>query len=249
MLVRLTVPDATGGTTGQVLAEISDTLGTGIYEVDRSVGLLPLPLGQRLAGLHARDGRPAALSGYRVQVAADSDPAAVRQRLVQATGLRVTTWMERRGNLVRSFEIQRNVIGLVMVLIQGIAVFIVYAVFSTLVAEKRHDIGVLIGLGAQRRDIALTFLIAGIVACVFGGMLGWAIGWGALLALNPLSNALGMPLFPQDVLYTPEAPISWNPLIPLFFTGVMTLVGICAVLLPALRASRVDPITTLREGG
>ena len=31
--------------------------------------------------------------------------------------------MERRGNLVKSFEIQRNVIGLVMILIQGIAVF------------------------------------------------------------------------------------------------------------------------------
>ena len=157
--------------------------------------------------------------------------------------------MERRGNLVKSFEIQRNVIGLVMILIQGIAVFIVYAVFSTLVAEKRHDIGVLLGLGARRGDIANAFLIAGLVACIAGGVLGWAIGWSALLALNPLSNFFGVPLFPQEVLYTPEAPISWNPLIPLFFTGVMSFVGLCAVLLPARRASRIDPIAILREGG
>jgi ABC-type lipoprotein release transport system permease subunit len=247
--IRLTVPNGSGGTTGQVTAVISDTIGTGIYEVDRSVGMLPLPLGQRLADLHARGQRPAGISGWRVQLTESADPSVVRKALMLATGQRVTTWMERRGNLVKSFEIQRNVIGLVMVLIQGIAVFIVYAVFSTLVAEKRHDIGVLLGLGARRRDIANTFLLAGFVACVAGGGLGWAIGWGALLVLNPLSNAFGVPLFPQDVLYTPEAPISWNPLIPLFFVGVMTVVGLFAVLLPARRASRIDPIAILREGG
>lgn len=247
--VRLTVPNGTGGTTGQVTAVISDTIGTGIYEVDRSVGMLPLPLGQRLADLHARGERQAGISGWRVQLDDGAEVQTVRRALSLATGQRVSTWMERRGNLVKSFEIQRNVIGLVMVLIQGIAVFIVYAVFSTLVAEKRHDIGVLLGLGARRSDIAWTFLIAGIAACVIGGLLGWAIGWGVLLVLNPLSNFFGVPLFPQDVLYTPEAPISWNPLIPLFFVGVMTVVGIKAVLLPAWRASRIDPIAILREGG
>lgn len=247
--ITLRVPQGTKGNFGADIVEISDTIGTGIYEVDKMVILLPLPRGQKLTGLDASEKRPSALSGYRVQLKPDADPTTVRRALMLATGQNVTTWMERRGNLVKSFEIQRNVIGLVMVLIQGIAVFIVYAVFSTLVAEKRHDIGVLLGLGARRGDIANTFLLAGVVACLFGGALGWAIGWGALLALNPLSNALGMPLFPQDVLYTPEAPISWNPLIPLFFVGVMTIVGLLAVLLPARRASRIDPIAILREGG
>jgi ABC-type lipoprotein release transport system permease subunit len=156
--------------------------------------------------------------------------------------------MERRGNLVRSFELQRNIMGLVMIAIQGIAVFIVYAVFSTMVAEKRHDIGVLLGLGAKPRDIAGAFLIAGFAACIFGGMLGWILGWGLLLLLNPLSEFTGIPLFPQEVLYTPDAPISWNPLIPLFFIITMSVVGILAVLIPAIRASRIDPVAILREG-
>jgi ABC-type lipoprotein release transport system permease subunit len=246
--IQLTVPNGTGGTTGQIKGEISDTLGTGIYEIDRSLALLPLPMGQRLTDLHQRGQRKAALSGYRIQLTPQADPQQVRRSLIAMSGQRVSTWQEKRGNLIKSFEIQRNVIGLVMILIQGIAIFIVYAVFSTLVAEKRKDIGVLLGLGAQPSSIAGTFLIAGIAACLFGGGAGWVIGWVGLLALNPLSKALDMPLFPQEVIYTPEAPISWNPLIPLFFIGTMSIVGIVAVLLPALRASRIDPVETLREG-
>ena len=164
------------------------------------------------------------------------------------TGLSVSTWAERRGNLVKSMEIQRNVIGLVMIAIQLIAVFIVYAVFSTLVAEKRHDIGVLLGIGAQRSAIAGAFLLAGLAACVIGGLLGWALGWSVLAGLKPFSQWTGWTLFPQDVLYTPEAPVSWNPLIPLIFIGIMSVVGLLAVLLPAWRASRIDPVAILREG-
>jgi len=248
-LVQLVVPNGSGGTTGRIIAEISDTIGTGVYEVDRYAGLLPLPLGQRLADLAARGSHGARVSGYRVGLLAGASIATVQAQLREATGERVTTWMERRGNLVKSMEIQRNIIGLVMIAIQVIAVFIVYAVFSTMVAEKRHDIGVLLGIGATRRDIANAFLLAGLAACILGGLLGWAFGWLLLALINPFTRATGIALFPQDVLYTPDAPISWNPLIPVIFIGIMSCVGLLAVLLPAWRASRIDPIDILREGG
>lgn len=247
--VSLTVPNGSGGAVGRMIGVISDTLGTGVYEVDRYTCLVPLPLGQRLADLHAKGTRPARIGGWRVRADDDANLQHVRSAVVRETGMNTLTWMERRGNMVRSLEIQRNIIGLVMIAIQIIAVFIVYAVFSTLVAEKRHDIGVLLGLGARRRDIAQTFITAGLVSCVVGGVLGWGIGWGILAALNPFTRLTGIALFPQDVLYTPDTPTSWNPLIPLFFIGVMTVVGFIAVWLPAWRASRIDPIETLRENG
>ena len=130
----------------------------------------------------------------------------------------------------------------VMLCIQGICLFIIYAVFSTLVAEKRHDIGVLLGIGALRRDIHGAFLLAGIICCFCGGIIGWGVGWGILSVLNPFSNWIGFPLYPQEIIYTPEAPISWNPLIPLGFTLSITVIGALAVFIPALRATRIDPI-------
>jgi ABC-type lipoprotein release transport system permease subunit len=239
--------DLIGGKGKKISAEISDTIGTGILEIDRFAVLIPLGHGQSLAGYESKASKAGQVGGWRIQGVPDSNLKTLSDALQDATGLRVDTWLERRGNMVKSMELQRNIMALVMVAIQTIAVFIVYAVFSTLVAEKRHDIGVLLGLGARRRDIAGAFLLAGLAACVLGGASGWLLGWGVLAGLNPLSKALNMPLFPQDVIYTPEAPTSFDPLIPLFFMGVMSVVGVIAVALPAWRAARIVPVDILRE--
>ena len=227
---------------GRVLAEITDTIGTGVLEIDRFTLLVPLPAGQQLMGLRGKVG------GYRLRLADGANLTQAARRLSDGTGLRVETWMDRRGNTVRSLELQRNIMALVMFAIQLITVFIVYAVFSTLVAEKRHDIGVRLGRGARRRDIAGAFLIAGGACCLLGGILGWGLGWAALAALNPLSRLLGIPLFPQDVIYTPEAPTSYDPLPPLVFTTIATTVGLIATAIPAWKAAATDPIACLREG-
>lgn len=246
--VQIAVPNGSGGTVGKITAEISDTIALGVLEIDRFLVLAPLPLGQRLAGLQARGDRPARLSGWRLAVPPGGDPAAAAAAVRADTGLHAVTWQELRGNLVKGMEIQRNIGALVMILIQCITVFIVYAVFSTMVVELRHDLGVLRGIGARRRDVATALLLAGLAACVAGGLAGWALGWGVLAALNPLSRATGIALFPQEVMYTPEAPIAFAWWIPPAFILSMTAIGLVAVALPAWRAARVQPIDTLREG-
>lgn len=246
--VQIAVPNGAGGTVGKITAEISDTIALGVLEIDRFLILAPLPLGQRLSGLQARDERPARLSGWRMAVQPGQDADRVDKAVREATGLWAVTWQDLRGNLVKGMEIQRNIGALVMILIQCITVFIVYAVFSTMVVELRHDIGVLRGIGARRRDIGGALLLAGLVACLAGGLLGWALGWGVLGVLNPLSRLTGIALFPQDVMYTPEAPIAFAWWIPPAFIASMTAIGLLAVALPAWRAARVQPIDTLREG-
>ncbi len=227
---------------------VSDTIGTGILETDRFLVLLPLDLGQRLLDLDGRGRHNEMVTGLRVTTAPGTDLNRTAHELNLATGETVLTWWQRRGQLVKSLTIQRNILGLVMILVQVVAVFIVYAVFSTLVAEKRHDIGVLLGLGVRRRQIAGAFLVAGAAACLGGGLCGWVLGWLVLWGLNPASRFFNIPLFPQDVIYTPEAPTSFDPLVPLFFIAVATVVGLLAVALPAWRATRIQPVDTLREG-
>lgn len=244
----LLVPNGQGGAIGKVPVEVSDTLGTGIYEVDKFQVLLPLPLARRLTGLDREAGSGAPLvTGYRLRVGDERRLDATAAALRDATGLPISTWMQRRPHLVKGLEQQRNIIGFVMILVQVLAIFIVYAVFSTLVAEKRHDLGVLLGMGARRADIVNAFLIACGTACVVGGLLGWGLGWGVLALLNPFSKAFDIELFPQDFFYSPDTPISYDPLIPLIFIGIMTTIGLLAAALPAWRAGRTDPVRILRE--
>jgi ABC-type lipoprotein release transport system permease subunit len=234
------------GYNGQTSAQISDTLGTGIYEIDRLNVLMPLPVGQVLADMRKKDQQ--LVNGYRVKINPDADLETMRRQVGNETQLRTTTWFDRRANFVRSLEQQRRLMGVVMICIQAITIFIVYAVFSTLVAEKRHDLGVLLGIGATSGTITRAFIIASLAACLFGGALGWLLGWALLWALNPISIFFNVPLFPQDVFYAADTPISWNPLIPVFFMGTMTVVGFVAAALPAWRAGRIDPVEILREG-
>jgi len=245
---QLLVPNGQGGAIGKVPVEVSDTIGTGIYEIDKYQVLLPLPLARRLTGLDRdAEGQPL-VTAYRLRLEDPSQLDTTAEALQKDSGLPTRTWMERRGHLVKGLVQQRNIIGFVMILVQILAVFIVYAVFSTLVAEKRHDLGVLLGLGARRSDIVSAFLIACGTACVAGGLLGWGIGWGMLALLNPLCKATGIALFPQDFFYSPDTPISYDPLVPLIFIGIMTSIGLLAAALPAWRAGRTDPVQILREG-
>jgi ABC-type lipoprotein release transport system permease subunit len=251
MTVRMTVPNGAGGTTGTVIAQVADTLGTGVYEIDRYAAVLPLPLAQQLRDMDGHNpmaGGRREVSGYRIRLAPGADPAAVAE-LIAAQGLRVETWQQRRGHITRSLEVMRNIMLLVMILVQSISIFIVYAVFSTLVAEKRHDIGVLLGLGAPAGAITRTFLAAAAVTCLAGGLLGWVLGWTALPLLDPIGNWLGVPLFPQEVIYTPDTPISYDPVYPLTFIALSAGIGLMAAALPALRAGAIDPIETLRDHG
>ncbi len=246
--LTLSIPNARGGLVGRVEVEVSDTLGTGIYEVDRYNCLLPLPLARRLAGFSGGPQAPALVSAYRIDLEPELDVDLGARVVAAHTQENVETWRKRRSHLIKGALQQRNLLGFVMILVQVLAVFIVYASFSTMVVEKRRDLGVLIGLGTRPIRIASAFLFAAIVCCVGGGLLGWGLGWAVLAGLNPFSQRTGIVFFPQEFFYSPETPISFNPLIPLTYIAIMTVIGILAALLPAWRASRVDPVEILREG-
>lgn len=249
---KLVIPDGSGGTIGRLTVEVSDTMGTGVYEIDRYTTALSLPVTQYLTmmdGRHPNSEGMKELTGYRLTL---TDPAAwpaVNERLTALPLLYARHWTQLRSGMVGSLKAYERLIVVVMIAIQLLCIFIVYAVFSTLVAEKRHDIGVLKGLGAASGSIVRTFLLAGIVVCVSGGLLGWGIGWGILLILNPICDFFGVSLFPQEVIYTAVTPVSFDPRYPLLFLGLIATIGLGATALPAWRAGRIRPIDTIREAG
>ena len=105
-----------------------------------------------------------------------------------------------------------------------------YGVLSYTIAQRRREIGVRMALGAQTRDIRTQFLSSGLRLLAAGILLGvmgaWAAGKGMESVLFGVS-ALHLPTLLGTVL-------------------VMTAVSLVACVIPARRASRVDPMIALR---
>ncbi len=119
--------------------------------------------------------------------------------------------------------------------------FIIFNTFRTIVAERRHDIGMLRAIGASRGTITglilIEGLIQGVVGTAAGLVLGYGMGWLALAAVSQIGRQL--------LNIQVGAPVVTPGLVVLSVTvgvGVTLLAG----LLPARAASRVTPLEALR---
>jgi predicted permease len=106
----------------------------------------------------------------------------------------------------------------------------IYAVTAYSVTQRRQEIGVRMALGAQGRQVSWLILRQGLVQLVIGLVLGTA---GALLTAPVLQTLL--------VQIKPADPITLAG-IGLLFTAVT----VSACLIPARRATRLDPLAALR---
>jgi len=130
-----------------------------------------------------------------------------------------------------------NMFGLLALAMGG---FIIFNTFRTIVAERRHDIGMLRAIGANRTTIiglVLTEgLVQGVIGTAIGIGLGYLLGVGATVGINPFMKQL------MNMELTPVVDPSQFVVSIVLGVGVTLLAG----LLPALSASRVTPMEALR---
>ena len=101
------------------------------------------------------------------------------------------------------------------------------------VSERTREIGLLKALGAGRRQILAAFLAEAVLISSAGGLLGLAIGWLAVRGLVALYPAL------------PATPPPWA--VAAAFS-LSVAVGAVFGVLPARRATRLDPVAALGGG-
>ncbi len=126
-----------------------------------------------------------------------------------------------------TFTLLLGFIGSIALLVGGIGVMNIMLVS---VVERRREIGVRLAIGAKRNDIQLMFLTESVVLTLFGGFLGVLTG-EAIAFITAMFSGWEFHLY---------------LLPPLIGFCVSALVGIFFGFYPARKASRLDPIETLR---
>lgn len=138
--------------------------------------------------------------------------------------------------LTESFNAIVNTITAVAGGIVGISLLVggigIMNIMLVSVTERTREIGILKALGARRVDILLQFLIEAIVLCLLGGILGIALGYGVGAGISAI-----LPGFPPA-----HVPL-WAIVLSVGFSAA---VGIVFGILPAAKASQLDPIDALR---
>jgi putative ABC transport system permease protein len=128
-----------------------------------------------------------------------------------------------------------EVLSLVLVLVSAIALIIsgigIMNIMLVTVTERTREVGIRMAVGASRHDILLQFLTEAVLMSLTGGAIGIMAG-------------IALPLSIQYFVDNVRIPISiWSVVVA--FT-VSSVVGLIFGMLPASRASRLNPTEALR---
>ncbi len=166
-----------------------------------------------------------------------------------APWLQVLTWEDLKGNVLTAVVIEKFVIYFLLVLLMTFTGCMVLLMLLLTVIEKTRDMGVLLALGARPGGVVSIFLMNGLIIVVAGTVLGLLIGYVFCFYINPLHDWIhavtGLRLFPPEIYHMDRIPISFQPLDVLLSTAPPLVLGFLASLIPALWASRRDPIKAI----
>ncbi|HSR70006.1 MAG TPA: ADOP family duplicated permease [Acidobacteriota bacterium] len=143
--------------------------------------------------------------------------------------------VQTMGDIIRSDEWEYTLFGLLFAVFAGLAMVLalvgLYGVVAYSVSQRRSEIGIRMALGARGTDVRRMMLRAGMAPA----FLGMAVGLLGALGLSQLLTGFLLGVSATD------------PLTFAMTAAALLAVAAAAAYLPARRATRVDPLQTLRS--
>jgi len=159
-------------------------------------------------------------------------------------------WTRTHGSLFQAIQLERRMLGLLLMLVVAVAAFNIVSTLVMLVVEKQADIAILRTLGASQRDVMGIFIVQGSIIGFLGTLMGTLIG--VVLALNITSlvdwaeRIFGFKVLSAEVYFISYFPSQVKLEDVLVISIGSFVLCVMATLYPAWRASKVEPAEVLR---
>lgn len=161
-----------------------------------------------------------------------------------------TTWKSSYGGLYQAIRLEKNMIGMLLLLIVAVAAFNIISTLVMVVTDKKSDIAILRTLGATPTEIMSIFMVQGTIIGVIGTFIGGILG---VLAALKISNILawiqtitGHQFLNSEIYFIDYIPSQIMIKDVVIICGAALLLSFLATLYPAWRAARIQPAEALR---
>ncbi|GJM19819.1 MAG: hypothetical protein DHS20C14_20320 [Phycisphaeraceae bacterium] len=162
----------------------------------------------------------------------------------------VLTWADQNATLIASVRKETGLVLFIFGIVCFTTVFLVLAIFWSMISEKTKDIGILRALGATTAGVAWLWLRYSGAIGVVGSALGLVAGYLIVTNINAihewLGETFGLVVWDARVYYFVEIPreMEWHKALIVGIAGVVTC--LFGAALPAWRAARMRPVQALR---
>jgi lipoprotein-releasing system permease protein len=192
------------------------------------------------SSLFGTGGRPTAIEMYGQPARAEEIQAALTSRFPR---LQFKTWKEINRPLFLALRLEKIVMFATISLIIFVAALNLVSSLSMLILEKRPSVGVLRTLGATERNIRSLFMQLGLLIGFTGALLGNILGIG----LSWAANRWHLVPLPAEIYFISYLPFTLDVEDIVGVNLVAIFLSVVATWYPARIASRLDPISAIKE--
>jgi len=164
--------------------------------------------------------------------------------------IEISTWEDNNRFMIEAVKKETALVLVLFAFMSIVAVFLVLAIFWSMISEKTKDIGILRALGASRGGIVWLWVRYGLAIGLVGGVAGLVLAYTIVWNINPIHEWMGQQLniviWDPRIYYFTRIPSVVNPMHALYAVSGFVISSAVGALLPAIRAAMLHPVKALR---